>query len=151
MRWSETFVLKFIVKSDNKSDSGVPKVKINIITLAVHHLEKTAAFYREVLQLPEDQVSKGEDHIAFFFDENFSLVLYPREEVASTTGQLNLNPSSNELILSSFVESRQDVDDILRRATLANGNVIKQGIANEWGYSGYFADPDGHVWEISTT
>ncbi|MBP2079099.1 VOC family protein [Oceanobacillus polygoni] len=63
------------------------KLKIDAITLAVHHLEKAVAFYREILQLPEDQISKGEDHVAFFFNEDLSLVLYPRTEIARTTGQ----------------------------------------------------------------
>lgn len=54
---------------------------ISIITIGVDDLERAFAFYRTLFDISDDQIGAGEDHIAFFFDDGFSFVLFPREQI----------------------------------------------------------------------
>lgn len=126
------------------------KPKIHIVTLGVQDLSAAVSFYRQMLELSEESISEGDDHVAFFLDGDMSLVLYPQAEIARITNQSATAPSSSQMILSHTAESREEVDWILMRAHSLGGSVLQVGLANEWGYSGYFQDPDGHVWEISS-
>lgn len=126
------------------------KPKIHIVTLGVQDLSAAVSFYRQMLELPEEKISEGDDHVAFFLDGDLSLVLYPRGEIARIANQKSASPGSPGVILSHTADSRKEVDTILMRAHSLGGAVLQVGLANEWGYSGYFQDPDGHVWEISS-
>jgi Glyoxalase/Bleomycin resistance protein/Dioxygenase superfamily len=75
----------------------------------------------------------------------------PRAEFAKCTkiaNQPDAPRGSSECILSYFAASKEDVDAILKRANAAGGAVPGEAEDQPWGYSGYFTDPDGHLWEI---
>lgn len=123
------------------------KPKINIITLAVNDLKKSIAFYRDGLGLPMEEFVEGADHIVFGMEGDLSLVLYLRTELKEFHS--NSTEKSSEVILSSAVESRAEVESILKTATEFGGTILpNQPKEYDWGYSGYFKDPDGHIWEI---
>ena len=77
------------------------------------------------------------------------LALWPRRSVAHDTG-LPLGPvSPTELTLGHNVDSRSEVDAIMSQAVLAGAVIVKAAQDTFWGgYSGYFQDPDGHIWEV---
>ena len=124
------------------------KPKLNIITLAVNDLEKSIAFYKDGLGLPTEGVVKGADHIIFEMEGDLSLVLYLRSELEEFN-QFNSVEKSPGVILSHAAESKEEVDSILKIATECGGTLLpNQPKEYDWGYSGYFKDLDGHIWEI---
>ncbi|MBD1379423.1 VOC family protein [Metabacillus arenae] len=125
------------------------KPKINIITLAVDDLAKSIAFYKDGLGLPTKGIVDGEDHILFEMQGNLSLVLILRTEFNKVANQPNTSNKSSEFILSYTADSKEEVDSILKKTTAAGGTLLSnQPKDYDWGYSGHFKDPDGHIWEI---
>ena len=134
-------------------------VGIQVITLAVEDLGRALSFYRDGLGLDSDGVVGTEFHddhsgaegaIAMFhLPGGPILTVYPRSELAKDAG-VPLRPSkTGEFSLGHAVGSRDEVDALLARAGAAGGNVLDEPRDRPWGiYSGYFQDPDGHLWEI---
>jgi uncharacterized protein len=124
------------------------KPEISIITVGVDDLERAFAFYRALFDLADDQIGAGEDHVAFFFDDKFSFVLFPRRDIAETAGKPEAIAGTPGFVLSHRAESAEVVDAILDRVLVAGGAVITPGTQSEWGYSAYFEDSEGNVWEL---
>ena len=124
------------------------KPSISIITIGVDELERAFAFYRALFEITDEQIGAGEDHVAFFFDDAFSFVLFPREQIAQTAGKDAAVPGTPGFVLSHKAESAEAVDAILDRVLVAGGSVITPGTQSEWGYSAYFEDTEGNVWEL---
>jgi predicted enzyme related to lactoylglutathione lyase len=127
------------------------KPEISIITVSVDDLERAFAFYRTLFDIAEEQIGAGEDHVAFFFDEKFSFVLFPREQIAQTAGKPESLEGTPGFVLSHRAESPEAVDEILERVLVAGGAIITPGTESEWGYSAYFEDSEGNVWEVMAT
>lgn len=129
------------------------KPRITVITLGVDDLEKAVAFYRDGLGLTTDGIVGTEfEHgaVAFFdLQGGLKLALWPRVSIAHDTGLSARPASATEMTVGQNVNTRQEVDDIMAAATTAGADVVKPAGETFWGgYSGYFQDPDGHVWEI---
>ncbi|MHA6298689.1 VOC family protein [Devosia sp. CAU 1758] len=124
------------------------KPEISIITIGVDDLDRAFAFYRALFDIADEQIGAGEDHVAFFFDEKFSFVLFPREQIAQTAGKPESLEGTPGFVLSHRAESPEAVDAILERVLVAGGAVITPGTESEWGYSAYFEDSEGNVWEL---
>ncbi len=124
------------------------KPSISIITIGVDELERAFAFYRALFDITDEQIGAGEDHVAFFFDDAFSFVLFPRDQIAQTAGKDAAVPGTPGFVLSHKAESAEAVDAILDRVLVAGGSVITPGTQSEWGYSAYFEDTEGNVWEL---
>jgi uncharacterized protein len=135
------------------------KPRINVITLAVANLERALRFYREGLGLDSRGVIGteyvGDDEhphgaIALFhLDGDLILALYPRSELAKDAQVEFGPPKTGEFSLGHAVSSRSDVDALLARAEAAGATLTGPPHERPWGiYSGYFRDPDGHLWEI---
>ncbi|QYO77357.1 VOC family protein [Devosia salina] len=127
------------------------KPEISIITIGVDDLERAFAFYRALFDIADDQIGAGEDHVAFFFDEKFSFVLFPRDQIAQTAGKPESLEGTPGFVLSHRAESPEAVDEILERVLVAGGAIITPGTQSEWGYSAYFEDSEGNVWELMAT
>ncbi|MEQ8545528.1 MAG: VOC family protein [Roseitalea porphyridii] len=127
------------------------KPEISIITIGVDDLERAFAFYRALFEISDEQIGAGEDHVAFFFDDKFSFVLFPREQIAQTAGKPESLDGTPGFVLSHRAESPEAVDEILERVLVAGGAVITPGTQSEWGYSAYFEDSEGNVWELMAT
>lgn len=128
--------------------------RIKVITLAVSDLEKSLAFYRDGLGLPTKGIvgTEFEDGAVVFFEMNDDLILalYPRTALAKDAAIAVSPPSPSELSIGHIVASKEEVDDILRQAERAGARVTDRARDRFWGgYSGYFQDPDGHLWEIA--
>ncbi|KKB13145.1 hypothetical protein VE25_03430 [Devosia geojensis] len=124
------------------------KPRINIVTIGVDDLERAFGFYRVLFDLPDEQISAGEDHVAFFLEGDLSLVLMERASLAETVGQGDAARGTAQVVLSHNAESPAEVDTILSDALRAGGSVHTPGTASEWGYAGYFEDTEGNLWEV---
>lgn len=129
------------------------KPRLTVLTLGVDDLERAVAFYRDGLGFPtEGIVGKEFEHGAVAFlelESGLRLALWPRASIAHDTG-LSLNDySATELTLGHNVGSRLEVDAVMADAARAGAKILKEAGETFWGgYSGYFQDPDGHVWEV---
>ncbi len=125
-----------------------------MITLGVGDLEKSLAFYRDGLGLSTEGIvgTEFEDGAVVFFNLNGGLILalYPRASLAKD-GKVSVGPPSPaEFSIGHNVNSKQEVDAIIQQAERAGARITDPPHDRFWGgYSGYFADPDGHLWEIA--
>jgi catechol 2,3-dioxygenase-like lactoylglutathione lyase family enzyme len=121
--------------------------RISIITLGVADLNRSREFY-ERLGWRRSMAETG--GIVFFQAGGMALALYPREELAKDA---NVAPDGRGFIgvtLAYNARSRAQVDSVLAEAKAAGANIIKPAQEAFWGgYSGYFADPDGFLWEVA--
>lgn len=135
------------------------KAQINVITLAVNDLEKSAAFYRDGLGFQTRGVAGTEfagsatepaGAICFFeLSGGLMLALYPRAELAKDANLSDVSASSVEFSIGYLTESEKAVDLIMEQAQRAGATVTDAPHHRPWGiYSGYFKDLDGHLWEI---
>jgi uncharacterized protein len=131
--------------------------RLDVVTLAVADLERALAFYRR-LGLESngivgtewtDETTGANGAVAIFrLESGLLLNLYPRADLARDAA-IPVGPSqSGEFSLAQLVRSREEVDGILEKAAAA-GAIVTPPHERPWGiYSGYFRDPDGHLWEI---
>ncbi len=129
------------------------KPRISVITLGVDDLERSLAFYRDGLGLPTKGIigTEFEDGAVVFFDMNEDLILalYPRSALAKDAKVPVSPPSPSELTIGQLVRSKKEVDAIMQQAEKAGAHVTDPARDRFWGgYSGYFQDLDGHLWEI---
>ena len=134
--------------------------KIFFITLAVDDLDRSLAFYRDGLGWPTDGIVGQEFHdevtgadgtIAIFtLDGGLLLTLYKRTNLAKDASLPAGPPSSTEFSLGIPAKSRQEVDQLLAQAHAAGATLTAPAHMRPFGvYSGYFTDPDGHLFEIA--
>ena len=129
------------------------KPRVTVITIGVDDLERSLAFYRDGLGLPTQGIIGTEfEHgaVAFFdLQPGLKLAIWPRANIAYDAGIPLGAPSTTELTLGHNVASRAEVDNVMEQARKAGAVIIKPAQDTFWGgYSGYFKDPDGHLWEI---
>lgn len=130
------------------------KPRINVLTLGVNDLAKSLAFYRDGLGLPTEGITgtEFEDGAVVFFNmnDNLILALYPKAALAKD-GNIAVSPTSPaEFSIGHIVSSKEDVDAVMAQAEKAGANITDPAHERIWGgYSGYFQDPDGHLWEIA--
>lgn len=123
------------------------KPRISMITLGVDDLEKSVEFYKEGLKLPQMDCEPG---IAFFNLNGTWLTLYSRESLAEDATVSSQGTGFNGFTLSHNVASESEVDQVFNEALAAGAKSIKTPQKVDWGgYSGYFADPDGYLWEVA--
>lgn len=124
------------------------KPKIAIVTLGVRDVQRAAAFYLR-LGFPVHRDAEG-DHVMFRMDGTW-LALFPHDALAADAGVPTCPPASfRGVTLAHCVPSKAAVDATLAEAQAAGATVVKHGQDADWGgYSGYFEDPDGHLWEIA--
>ena len=136
------------------------RAKIFFITLAVEDLGRAVAFYRDGLGWPtegivgqqfHDEVTGADGTIAIFtLDDGLLLTLYERTNLAKDASLPAGPPSSTEFSLGIPAQSRAEVDTLLAQAQAAGGTLTAPPHMRPFGvYSGYFTDPDGHLFEIA--
>jgi catechol 2,3-dioxygenase-like lactoylglutathione lyase family enzyme len=127
--------------------------RITVITIGVDDLERSLRFYREGLGLATDGVvgQQFEHGQVVFIDlqAGLRLALWPRTSIAHDTGLAVSTANPTEFTLGHNVRSHAEVDAVMEQARAAGARIVKQAQATFWGgYSGYFQDPDGHLWEV---
>ena len=122
--------------------------KLSVITLGVSNLQRSIRFYELALELK--RVPYESDSIAFFDLDGPRLALYSKVALAEDAGISPDGMGFSGITLAQNVGSSAEVTDLLQRAVNAGGTLIKSGQPVFWGgFSGYFADPDGYLWEIA--
>jgi catechol 2,3-dioxygenase-like lactoylglutathione lyase family enzyme len=135
------------------------KPRVHVVTLAVADLDRALAFYRDGLGFPTkgligtgyqgDETTPDGTTAVFHLDGGLMLSIYPRPELAKDAGIPLSAPKSGEFSVGHVVASRAEVDEVIAQAEAAGAAVIDSPHDRPWGiYSGYFQDPDGHLWEI---
>ena len=121
--------------------------RISLITLGVADLERAARFYGEVLGLPRIETPP---EVVFFEMGKTWLALYPRELLAADAGVPAEGVGFPGFTLAHNVRSKEEADRLLEAVAAANGRIVKPARDTDWGgYAGYFADPDGFLWEVA--
>lgn len=125
------------------------KAKISLITLGVSDLARSLKFYRDGLGFPAHNYTEGED-VVFFEMEGTWLALYPKDKLAEDASISPDGSGFTGITLAHNVGSEAEVDQVFALALGVGAKAVKQPVKVFWGgYSGYFADPDGYLWEVA--
>ena len=121
--------------------------RVSIITLGVADLNRSREFYERLGWRRSMAKAEG---IVFFQAGGMALALFPRDELAKDA---NIAPDGSGFKGTSLAyntRNRAEVDSILNDAEAAGARLLKPGQEAVWGgYSGYFSDPDGFLWEVA--
>jgi catechol 2,3-dioxygenase-like lactoylglutathione lyase family enzyme len=121
--------------------------RLSLVTLGVNDLERSIHFYEKVLGLPRLGTYTG---VAFFELGKTWLSLFPRNDLAADAGVPAEGRGFAGFTLAHNVRSAAEVDALLGEVEAGGGRIVKRGQRADWGgYSGYFADPDGFLWEVA--
>jgi uncharacterized protein len=121
--------------------------RISIVTLGVRDLARARAFY-EALGFTASRASQGD--IVFFQAGGQALALYPWDKLAEDAESAPAGSGFRGVTLAHNVRAKEDVAPVLAAAAAAGGAIVKPAHDAFWGgHSGYFADPDGHLWEVA--
>jgi predicted lactoylglutathione lyase len=120
---------------------------ISLITLGVADVVKATAFY-ERLGLTK---SKGsQESVSFFPAGPVVLALWGRDAQRDDAQAVELWTGNGGIVVAQNLASEAEVDAMMARAEAAGARILKPPAKTFWGgYDGYFADPDGHVWEVA--
>jgi catechol 2,3-dioxygenase-like lactoylglutathione lyase family enzyme len=122
------------------------KQAISFITLGVADLARSRAFYKA---LGWRESSASQEAIAFFQAGSTAFALFAREDLAEDAGVPSQGTGFPGFTLAHNVPTEEAVGSTLREAVTAGGRLVRAGEKAPWGgYRGYFADPDGFLWEV---
>ena len=121
--------------------------RISFVTLGVADLARATRFYAEGLGLPR---LESPPTVSFFELGPTWLALYPRELLAADAGVPAAGSGFRGFALAHNVRSAPETDRLLEQVLSAGGQLVKPAGPTDWGgYAGYFADPDGFLWEVA--
>jgi uncharacterized protein len=122
--------------------------RITAITLGVAEISRARRFYCDGLGW---KAARGSDDSVVFIDLNgIVLALFGREALAEDASLDSAGSGFRAIALAHNVREPAEVDVVLALAERAGATIVKPAQATFWGgYAGYFADPDGHVWEVA--
>ena len=124
-------------------------LQVTAIMIGVQDIGRSKKFYGEGLGCTIDQ-----DHPHFVSfnlgDGSSSLALYEREAAAQDAGVSSEGSGFRGVSFHFIVPSREAVDEVMGSAVAAGGDVVKEAAAVQWGYFGYFSDPDGYLWKVAS-
>lgn len=119
--------------------------RISIITIAVDDLDRAARFY-EAMGLKRHRIKDG---VAFFQMGGAILSLFPRANAEPDAG-VTFSGAPSAIYLAYNTRSEAEVDAVLAAAGKAGGRIVKPAGRAFWGgWYGYFADTEGHIWEVA--
>jgi uncharacterized protein len=122
--------------------------KLNIITLGVKNIEKSLHFYESGLGWKKSAASTGD--IAFFPLGGMVLAIYPRKELAEDITIEAKGNGFSGITLAYNAKNEKEVDAVLKEVENLGATIIKPAQKVFWGgYSGYFKDLDGHIFEVA--
>jgi predicted lactoylglutathione lyase len=121
---------------------------ISLITLCVADIAKATSFYEALGFVKSKKASQ--DEVSFFRAGGVVLALWGREAQIEDANAEALWTGNGGIVVAQNVASEHDVDAVMAAAEAAGAQILKPATKTFWGgYNGYFADPDGHVWEIA--
>lgn len=124
----------------------LPRQRITLVSLGVNDLARARAFYEGLGWVP----SETAEGMACYQLHGQALMLFGRAALAEDQGRAGIELGTGAMTLAQNFETREDVDAAYRAALAAGATALKAPEPVFWGgYSGYYADPDGHVWEVA--
>ena len=124
------------------------EARVSLVTLGVEDLLRALGFYRDGLGWSLSSVD--DENVAFFRTGGIVLALYRRDLLAGDIGVPAEETGFSGVTLAHNVAEREDVDRALDEAAAAGATLVKAAEDVFWGGRiGYFADPDGHLWEVA--
>jgi catechol 2,3-dioxygenase-like lactoylglutathione lyase family enzyme len=126
------------------------KPHVAVITLGVKDLQRARTFYSEGLGWAIQQ--EDDNWVCFLLEGGSSaLALYPWDELAEDANVPAAGTGFRGVTLAHNVRSEERVEQVLAEAERAGGTIVKPAQSTSWGgYGGYFADPEGYLWEVAT-
>ena len=125
-------------------------LQVTAIMLAVEDLARSKRFYADGLGCTVQQ-----DYPMFVSlklgDGSSSLALYPREAAAQDAGVSPEGSGFRGVSFHYIADSNEAVDDVIKQATAAGADVVREATSSGWGYFGYFSDPDGYLWKVAAS
>jgi len=120
---------------------------ISMVTLAVEDIPVAVAFYEAI---GWENSGHSQESIAFLQGHNIALALYSNKSVAEEFEEDFEPIEFPHVTLAVNFQSPEEVDQLFRTAIDAGADAVKKPDQTFWGgYSGYFRDPDGHMWEAA--
>lgn len=125
------------------------KPKMSLVTIGVRDFARSLAFYRDGLGFKPHNHTEGEDHVMFKLEGTW-LSLYPWDKLADDATVPAKGSGFRGITLAHNVSSKKKVDATFALAIAAGATPVKKPQDVFWGgYSSYFADPDGVLWEVA--
>ena len=125
-------------------------LQVTAIMLGVRDLDRAKKFYGDGLGCTIDKDYPGFVSLSLG-NGSSSLALYEWDAAAQDAGVPPEGSGFRGVSFHYIVDSREAADQVIADAVAAGGSVVKQAAAGQWGgYSGYFSDPDGHLWKVAT-
>jgi catechol 2,3-dioxygenase-like lactoylglutathione lyase family enzyme len=137
----------------NEKGGIILKPRITVLTLGVDDLERSLKFYRDGLGLPTKGIIGTEfEHgaVAFFdLESGLKLAIWNRKDLTHDANITQTGSSATEFTIGHNVSSKEEVDTVMEEIKKAGATITVPAHDTFWGgYSGYFQDPDGHLWEV---
>ena len=121
---------------------------ISLITLGVADVAKATAFYEQLGFVRSKRASQ--ENVSFFQAGPVVLALWGRDAQRDDAQAAELWTGNGGIAVAQNLTSEAEVDAMMARAEAAGARILKPAAKTFWGgYDGYFADPDGHVWEVA--
>jgi len=124
--------------------------RVSLVTFGVNDLGRSVAFYRDGLGWPKSGV--GGDEVAFFKTGGVAIALFPKASFAADAG-LDVGDVEHggfsRFSLAHNVAEEEQVDSVLAEAAEAGARIVKGAQEVFFGRHGFFADPDGFLWEVA--
>jgi uncharacterized protein len=120
------------------------------IMIGVDDVARSKQFYADGLGARVEQ-DYGHFVLLDLGERSSSLALYQREAAAQDAGVRSEGSGFRAVSFHCIVDSREEVDELMRTALSAGGTEVKAVDGAQWGYSGYFADPDGFLWKVASS
>lgn len=122
--------------------------RLTAVTLGVADLQRARRFYEKGLGWSASLTSNKD--VVFFQANGLVIALWGRANLAKDANLIDEGGGFSGIALAHNARSREEVDAVLSKAGHAGARVLKPGQETFWGgYAGYFADPDGHMWEVA--
>lgn len=120
--------------------------RLSLVTLGVADLARARSFYEKLGW----RALAGPEGVVFFQLPSMMFALWSREELAKDAGLSPAGEGFAGIALAYNARSKADADSVLTEAKAAGAEILKSAADTFWGgYSGYFRDPDGHIWEVA--
>lgn len=124
------------------------KPRLNIVTLGVKCLHQSKEFYKNALDW--QPAGPSDDNIVFYNQLGIILAFYPTDKLAEDAGLPAERTGFTGVTLAINLDSKDAVDELFTKVIAAGGKSLIEPRETFWGgYDAYFADPDGHSWEIA--
>ena len=125
---------------------GGRRQRVSVVTLGVAELARARAFYEAWGWVPH----YDSPEIVFFQGNGLVIALFELHDLAADQGRPDVALGTGAVTLAQNYPTEVEVDERFRSALAAGATMLKRPQKAEWGgYSGYVADPDGHVWELA--